>query len=134
MLEAYSSGKTIASDGVIPFENVAMIKGDTATLSDTNTIQLNRCGVYAVTLAVTGLPSAAGTVSVEITKNGVQQAEIAVPNGVTTAGTSVTLPTLVQVRESNGPCCCKAPTILRVLNTGVGLSNASARIVITKVC
>lgn len=134
MLEAYSSGKTIASGGVVPFDSVKLLKGETAVLSGSGAVQLNRCGVYSVTAVVDGTPAAAGAATIQINQDGVAVASITDPLAVTTVGVTLTLPTLIQVKQSNGPCCCKSPSMLQVVNAGVGLNNANTRIVITKVC
>lgn len=137
MLEAYSTAQTIAATtGAVPFTNVSLVKGQTAVLSGTNTIQLNRAGIYMVHAVVSGVPAAAGTASIQIYKDGVAQPEAtsSTPSGLTTVGVNLAMATLVQVREDNGCCCRMAPTVLQLINTGVGLNNANANIVITKVC
>ena len=137
MLNAYSNGQTIAAtNGLVPFTSVSLAKGETTELSGINSILLHRAGVYLVNMVVTGTPAAAGAVTVTMTKNGVTQNQATVNDhtAATTVGVTMPMVTLVQVPESDGCCCCKAPTVLQFVNTGVGLNNASATLVITKVC
>lgn len=89
-----------------------------------------------VSFVLTGTPAAAGQASVEMTKNGVPQpqATITLPAALTTVSVALPIHTLVQVSESNSNCCCKAPTVLQFINTGVGINAAGSSVVITKVC
>lgn len=137
MLEAYAVGQTIAAtNGVVPFSAVTLIKGETAVLSGANTIQLNRCGVYMIDFCMEGLPGAAGTATVSMSKDGVLQQQATASVGGATTATAVTLPitTLVQVSENNTCCCCTSPTVIQFTNTGVQLTAARTHVVVTKVC
>ena len=137
MLNAYSNGQTIAAtNGLVPFTSVSLAKGETTELSGINSILLHRAGIYLINMVVTGTPAAAGAVTVTMTRNGVTQNQATVndPTAATTVGVTMPMVTLVQVPENDGCCCCKAPTVLQFVNTGVGLNNASATLVITKVC
>lgn len=137
MLEAYSTGQTIAATtGVVTFTNVSLVKGQTVALSGASTVQLNKAGIYMVHVNVSGVPATAGTASIQLYKDGVAQpqATSSTPTALTTVGVNMSMATLVQVREDNGCCCCKAPVVIQVNNTGVGLGNANASIVVTKVC
>ena len=125
MLEAYSLNVTVAVDTPIPFNNVTIQKGCTARLSSPSTIQLNKCGVYMVSVDA----SSAATSTIQLYKNGVAQ-----PQAQSTGGTPA-FTTLVQVTENNTCACCSSPTILQVLNVGEAEATfTDANIVITKVC
>ena len=125
MLEAYSTNVTVAVDTPIPFNNVTIQKGCTARLSSPSIIQLNKCGVYMVSVDA----SSAATSTIQLYKNGVAQ-----PQAQSTGGTPA-FTTLVQVTENNTCACCSSPTILQVLNVGEAEATfTDANIVITKVC
>lgn len=137
MLEAYASSQAIpAVNGLVPFTSVSLIKGDTVTLSGTNSILLHRKGVYLVTAQVSGTPAAAGTVELSMLKDGVIQPQTTVtdPTAATTIGVVIPITTLVQVHDDDGACCCKAPVVVQFINTGVALNAATTSIVVTKVC
>ena len=65
MLEVYSLNQTVGSLDPIPFTNVTLKKGCTAELSGTTTIQLNKCGVYMITVDT----SSATATTIELYKN-----------------------------------------------------------------
>ena len=136
MLEAYAVNQTFTANSVVPFTSVSLIKGETAVLTGTSSIQLNRAGVYMVTAVFTGTPAAAGAATIQMTKDGVvqPQATITDPTVLTTVGVTLPISTLVQVSESNSCCCCKAPTVLQFVNAGVGLNNAASHVTVTKIC
>ena len=132
MLEAYSKNQT---SGVIPFNSVTLKKGCTAELTGTNTIQLNKCGVYEVLFNATALATTAGNITVSMTKNGVTQPQATRTITGATVATSVNVPisTLVQVTDNNSCKCCDSPTILQFVNTGVAWTG-DVDVVVTKIC
>lgn len=136
MLEAYSTNQTILTDGIIPFNSVSLVKGKTALLNGVSTIELNNCGVYEIVLDVGALPSAEGTVTINMTKNGVVQPQsvLSIPTAVTTSGIHGTITTLIQVARNNSNCCCSSPTTIQFVNSGVGLTTVQANVVVTKIC
>lgn len=122
MLEAYSISTEVGALSPIPLTNVSVKKGCTAVLSGTSTIQLNKCGVYMVSLdAVAGTST-----TVEMLKNGVEQ-----PQAQST-GTTLGFTTLVQVQENNCGCACSSPTTLQFMNeTAATFDNIN--VVVTKI-
>ena len=119
MLEVYSTDLDITADTFIPFQNVSLQKGRTAELSGTNTITLNKCGVYMV--AVDASASAATTI--QLYKNGIAQ-----PQAQST-GTSPSFVTLVQVAENNSCCPCASGVSLQLMNsTATVLANCNVSI------
>ena len=123
MLEAYSTGITVAANSVVPFNSVSIEKGCTAKLASPTSIELNKCGVYMV--AVDAVASASTTL--QLTKDGTPQ-----PQAQST-GTACSFVTLVQVPTNNSNCACASPVTLRLLNsTAVTLTNCN--IVVTKIC
>lgn len=107
MLEIYSTNIDVAADTAIPFQNVSLKKGETAELSGTSTIKLNKCGVYMVAVNA----SAEASTTIQLYKNGVAQ-----PQAQST-GVTPSFVTLVQVSENNCGCPCATPVSLQVVNT-----------------
>lgn len=122
MLEAYSENVTTAADSAIPFQNVSIKKGCTAELSGTSTVELNKCGVYMVSVDA----SAGTSTTIQLFKNGVAQ-----PQAQST-GTSLCFVTLVQVPENNSCCPCTAPVSLQVISDAA-TTFTDCNVVITKI-
>lgn len=135
MLEGYSTNIAVATNSAIPFNNVTIQKGCTAKLAAAATIELNKCGVYMVTVDAAGIPTSAGVMSIQLSKDGSlqPQAQSSV-TGTTTDVDNVSFTTLVQVKENNTCNCCTSPTVLRVVNTGVPATYNIANICVTKIC
>lgn len=136
MLEAYSKNQTIpATTGILPFNSITLKKGCTAELNGVSSIQLNKCGVYEITLNINGLASTAGDVTVAMTKNGVAQPQAtrSLVDQTITEGFSLPITTLVQVKDNNSCRCCDAPTILQFVNEGVAWVG-DVDVVVTKLC
>ena len=135
MLEAYSTNLAVATGSAITFNNVSIQKGCTAELDSPGTIQLNKRGVYMISVDAAGIPTSAGVMSIQLSKDGVlqPQAQSAV-TGTTTDVDNVSFTTLVQVKEDNTCSCCTTPTLIRVINTGVPATYNIANICVTKIC
>ena len=106
MLEIYSTDLGITADTYVPFQNVALKKGCTAELSGTNTITLNKCGVYMVSVDA----SATVATTLQLYKDGIAQ-----PQAQAT-GTNPSFVTLIQVSENNSCCPCASGTDLQIMN------------------
>lgn len=125
MLQAYSLNVTVPANTSVPFNNVTIEKGCTATLQSVNTIQLNKCGVYCVNVDA----SSATASTIQLFKDGValQQAQ--------STGTSPNFTCLVQVDKNNSCCACSSPALLQVKNVGdADATFTDANIVVTKLC
>ena len=108
MLQVYSINQAVSANGVVPFNNVVIDKGCAENLSGVGTIELNKSGVYEVT--VDGVASTATTL--QLFKNGV-----ALPQAQST-GTTLAFTTFVQVVNNNCNCnICSSPVTLQVKNT-----------------
>lgn len=108
MLQAYSIGKVVAANGIVPFDNVVVDKGCSESLTGAGTIELNKCGVYLV--SVNG--SAAAETTLQLLRNGVS-----LPQAQST-GTSLSFETIVQVEKNNCQCNpCSTPVTIQVSNT-----------------
>lgn len=123
-LQEYSTNVDVAVDAAVPFNNIALRKGISAIDSSPATIQLNRAGIYSV--SVNGTASAATTI--QLTKNGTP-----LPQAQST-GTNLSFETLIQVQENNTPCCFSSPTLIQLLNTGAAATFDNINIVVAKIC
>lgn len=125
MLEAYSTNIEVAADAAIPFNSTVLLKGCTATHPSADTFNINKCGVYMVSVD----SSVATSTSIQLFKDGVAQ-----PQAQCTGGTSPSFITLVQVDRNNSCCACASPVVLQVRNTGTtDATFTDVNIVITKV-
>jgi hypothetical protein len=69
MLDVYSLNIEVGENAAIPFNNVNIAKGITATLTAPGTIQLNRKGVYMIECDASVEPTdAAGVISIQLTR------------------------------------------------------------------
>lgn len=136
MLEIYSKNQTIApTTGIIPFTSTALKKGCTSELFGTNTIHLNKCGVYEIIFEGEYVAGTAGDINIQMTKNGTvqQQSNRTVIGASITESKSVSICTLVQVKDNNTCRCCDSPTVIQFVNTGVEIVGDS-NLTITKLC
>lgn len=125
MIEAYSTNVVVASESAIPFNSTTIEKGCTVTHPSPDTFNLNKCGVYMV--SVDGSVEASTTI--QLFKDGVPQAQ-----AQNTAGTAVGFETLVQVGKNNSCCPCASPTSIQIKSTGTAEATfTNVNIVITKV-
>ena len=135
MTEAYTLNVDVAENSAIPFNNVTIQKGCTSVFSAPATIQLNKCGVYAIHFDASVTSADAGTVASTLYKAGVVQPQGQASANLTADGiANLAFDTLVQVRESNSCRCCDSPTIVQIVNTGIAATYNNANIVVTKVC
>ena len=124
MLEVYSTDIEVAVNSAIPFNNVHIQKGCSAVASAPATIQLNKCGVYEISVDA----SASAETTIELSRDGILQPE------AQSTGTSLSFTSLVQVPTSNTACCCSSPTQLQVFNTGAAVTLTNVNVVVTKIC
>lgn len=122
MLEIYSTNIDVVADSAIPFQNVALKKGCTAELSGTNTIELNKCGVYMVSCDA----SASAETTIQLYKDGIPQAQ------AQSTGTDLSFTTLVQVNDNNSCCACASPTSLQIYSD-MAATFTNINVVITKI-
>ena len=123
MLEVYTTNIEVTADTPIPFNNIVVKKGCTVTESAPATIQLNKCGVYMVSVDA----SASAETTVQLYKDGV-----ALPQAQST-GTSLSFVSLVQVDHNNSNCCCSSPTNLQLVNTTAATFD-NVNVCVTKIC
>ena len=125
MIEAYSTNIDVAADTAIPFNSTTVAKGCTVTHTSPDTFNLNKCGVYMVSVDT----SSEAEATIQLFKDGVAQAQ-----GQSTGGSHQSFVTLVQTDKNNSCCPCSSPTTLQIMNTGAAATFTSANIAITKVC
>ena len=134
MIEAYSRNIDVAADAAIPFNNIVIRKGCTATLAAPASIQLNKAGIYMVAVDASIIPDATGDVSIQLSKNGILQPQaFAIEDGTAAETTALSFTTLVQVQQNNTCSCITAPTTIQVINSAAGTFEI-ANITVTKIC
>lgn len=121
MLEAYSLSVDVAANDAVPFQNVTIQKGCSAVLSGTNSVDLNKAGVYMVAVSA----SASVSTTLQLYKDGVAQ-----PQAQNT-GLNPCFVTLVQVQENNCCCPCTSATRIQILNDTTATLDID--VVVTKV-
>jgi hypothetical protein len=118
------SSQTVALNSVIAPGTTIRRFGCNLRLSG-NGIEVDGAGYYTFDATVTVAPTAAGTVTVALYKDGVQIPG-AVASSVGTAGDPVTLPIVTTIRQ--GCECDGASNVTLVLTAGPGtVSNVSLR-------
>ena len=135
MIEVYSNNVTVPAGSTFPLSNVKVIKGCTATLNG-NGIQLNKAGVYSISVSLTAEPATAGDVSIALYKNGVSDAGSGTQfTGAVDTISAASFPALVQCPQNNDPCCCcTAPTTVSIVNTSDVDITGDITVVVTKLC
>ena len=123
MLQAYSLDAVVASNAVVPFNNISLKKGCTVTHSAVGTFELNRCGIYMISVNSSALASS----TIQLFKDGVALAQ------AQSVGLNPCFTTLVQVPFNNNCDPCTSPVVIEVRNVGDAEATLDANIVITKV-
>ena len=136
MIQTYSKNITVDSMTNIPFNSTSLLKGCTAFKTDISTITLNKSGVYMVSFDASVAGTVGGTVSVQLSKNGVLMPEATTAETAdnTTDLHSISFQTLVQVNQDNSCKCSDSGTVISIVNTGVSALFNQANLVITKIC
>lgn len=134
MIETYSNNITVASNASVPL-NTVFRKGTTVTKSGDASIQLNKCGIYELSVNASGIATSGGLMTLQLMVNGV-----AVPNAFatvtasdTTSTHSLAFTTKIQVPSSyNENCPCSESFIVTLMNTGVETTYSLVDILVTK--
>lgn len=136
MLEVYSKNVNALANAPITLNNVALLKGNSTQLQGVSTIQLNKVGIYEVTVSAVATASTVGEISIQLEKNDVlqPQAVSAVTAADTTSSYSLGFTTLVQVTQNNNyNCICTIPTSIDIINTGVAATFNSITVTVVRV-
>ena len=135
MLDIYSNNVTVAEQSPIPFNSTNVDKGCGITRPGTVTIQFNKCGVYKVDFNATATADTAGTIIVQLRKNGIVQPQAISSQTAadTTSSYALSFSTLIQVDRNNCKCnMCSIPVTIDVLNAStVPVTFSVADVVIT---
>lgn len=135
MLEVYSVNVTVPAGSAFPLNTVKILKGCTATIGG-NSIQLNRAGVYNVSVSASLEPGTAGDVSLALYKDGspVAGASTSFTGALNTVNTA-SLDALIQCPQNNNPCnCSTSPLTITIVNTGETEVTGNINVVVTKLC
>lgn len=122
MLEVYSTNTTAAIGAPIALSNVSLLKGTSTQLQGVSSIQINKCGVYEVSVSATATADTAGAIIIQLRKDGVLQPQALTSTTAAdiTSQHALGFTTLVQVTHDNySNCICSTPTIIDFVNTGV---------------
>ena len=131
MLEGYSLNKDLASNEAISFDNVTIKKGCSAVFASPSIIELNKYGIYMISVDGSVTSTEAADAAVQLYKAGVAQPQGQASASITAGATrSLSFSTLVQVT----PCCCSSPTVVQIINTGDAVTYDNVNIVVTKIC
>ena len=119
--------QTVAANSIINLGSVIRRFGCNLRLNG-NAVEVSGEGYYMIDCNITIAPTAAGTVTVALFRNGTQINGATASGSVTTAGNPITLPIQTTIREG---CNCEGGTSLTVvLISGAGtVSNIATRIV-----
>jgi hypothetical protein len=139
MIQLYSNNLDVAAQTAIPLNNVSIRKGCTAVNIGPTSIALNERGVYMVTMDAFAEAGAAGTISIQLRKDGVLQPDaISSVTGAVGEIDTLHFQKTVQVQQSNTPCCCTSPTILEFINApatdDVAVTGLHINVIVTKLC
>ena len=120
------SAQAVALNGIISLGSVLRRFGCNCRLSG-NAIEVDGEGYYTIDANVTVAPTAAGTVTVGLFKNGVQIPGAISSASTGTAGNAVNVGLVTTIRQA---CCCdSADSITCVLLAGPGtVNNISLRV------
>lgn len=136
MLEVYSKNVNVAENANIPLTTVALLKGTSTQLLGASTVQLNKCGVYEVTVSGSVIGSAAGEIIVQLEKNRIAQPQAV--SLITAADATSQMPfsftTLVQVPDNNYiNCPCATTTTISLRNAGIEATYSTIDVVAIRV-
>lgn len=132
MLQVMSTNQAVGQAGTIPLTDVSLIKGNTATKNG-NTVMLNRCGVYKIEVDGSVTIPAGNSVSIEMEKNGVVQANaVAIITSVADQVENFAFNTFVQVPFNNTPNPCTAPTTIEFV-TNEATTYVHFNVLVTKI-
>ena len=135
MLQVYSINTPVDADSFVPLQNVALKKGCSATMSGSSTVDLNKCGVYKITVDASAEPTTAGLISLDLYRDGVAlpQAQSSA-TGAVDATSALGFETYVQVPTNNSCRCCDSPTTVQLYLSGVDVTFLNVNVTVDKIC
>lgn len=135
MIETYSNNITCSTDTAVPF-NTDFKKGCTVSKSGNSTIQLNRCGIYEITVNASGVATTGGTITLQLKSNNVllPNAFASVTATDTTSTHNLSFTTKIQVPSNyNAICPCSDTFDVQLINAGVETTYSVVNMVVTKI-
>lgn len=121
---ALQTPTAVAVDGVIPLGSLIRRYGCDISLNG-NAVNLSGAGYYDVDASVTVAPTAAGTVTATLVKDGV-----AIPGATASAAAAAGAPTVLSFPALVRQACCAAGSALTLVLTGAAatVNNVALRV------
>lgn len=121
---ALQTPTAVAIDGVIPLGSLIRRYGCDISLNG-NAVNLSGAGYYDVDVSITVAPTAAGTVTATLVKDGV-----AIPGATASAAAAAGAPTVLSFPALVRQACCAAGTALTLVLTGAAatVNNVALRV------
>lgn len=121
---ALQTPTAVAVDGVIPLGSLIRRYGCDISLNG-NAVNLSNAGYYDVDVSVTVAPTAAGTVTATLVKDGV-----AIPGATASAAAAAGAPTVLSFPALVRQACCAAGSALTLVLTGAAatVNNVALRV------
>lgn len=121
---ALQTPTAVAIDGVIPLGSLIRRYGCDISLNG-NAVNLSNAGYYDVDVSVTVAPTAAGTVTATLVKDGV-----AIPGATASAAAAAGAPTVLSFPALVRQACCAAGSALTLVLTGAAatVNNVALRV------
>lgn len=121
---ALQTPTAVAVDGVIPLGSIIRRYGCDANLNG-NAVNITNAGYYDVDVSVTVAPTAAGTVTATLVKDGV-----AIPGATASAAAAAGAPTVLSFPALVRQACCAAGFALTLVLTGAAatVNNVALRV------
>lgn len=121
---ALQTPTAVAIDGVIPLGSLIRRYGCDISLNG-NAVNLSGTGYYDVDVSITVAPTAAGTVTATLVKDGV-----AIPGATASAAAAAGAPTVLSFPALVRQACCAADSALTLVLTGAAatVNNVALRV------
>lgn len=121
---ALQTPTAVAIDGVIPLGSLIRRYGCDISLNG-NAVNLSGAGYYDVDASITVAPTAAGTVTATLVKDGV-----AIPGATASAAAAAGVPTVLSFPALVRQACCAAGSALTLVLTGAAatVNNVALRV------
>ena len=121
---ALQTPTAVAVEGVIPLGSIIRRYGCDANLNG-NAVNITNAGYYDVDVSITVAPTAAGTVTATLVKDGV-----AIPGATASAAAAAGAPTVLSFPALVRQACCAAGSALTLVLTGAAatVNNVALRV------
>ena len=121
---ALQTPTAVAVDGVIPLGSIIRRYGCDSNLNG-NAVNITNAGYYDVDVSITVAPTAAGTVTATLVKDGV-----AIPGATASAAAAAGAPTVLSFPALVRQACCASGSALTLVLTGAAatVNNVALRV------